>query len=326
MLTGGYMLNSIELSKLKQCEQIIEKGLKTFIDVGGALLEIRDSRLYREEFGTFEEYCKERWGWARNYANKLIKATETVKNLGTNVPILPSNEAQARPLTKLEPEEQREAWQDVIKNAPEGKITAKQVLEAAKKIQAKKRKERREERVETIVQKTTKPIKGIGTFPVIYADPPWRYDFSRSTSREIENQYPTMDLEDICNLEVGKIANDDCVLFLWATNPKLKEALMVIEAWGFEYKTNMVWVKDKIGMGYYARSQHELLLIATKGSVPVPAASFRPASVFYSDRDQHSKKPDGVYEIIEKMYPEYNKVELFARSERNGWAVWGNQV
>jgi N6-adenosine-specific RNA methylase IME4 len=88
----------------------------------------------------------------------------------------------------------------------------------------------------------------------------------------------------------------------------------------------MVWVKDKIGMGYYARSQHELLLIATRGSVPVPAAEFRPSSVIYSGRDQHSKKPDIIYGVIEKMYPEYAKVELFARNKRDGWQAWGNQL
>jgi N6-adenosine-specific RNA methylase IME4 len=321
-------LSFIEKSELQQCEAIIEQGLRTFVDVGAALLKIHDKKLYRQEYSTFEEYCNKKWGFTDRRARMYIDASKTVGNLqsGTTVPVLPTNERQTRPLTKLAPEDQVKAWAKVIETAPEGKITAKVVLEAAKEIQQERREERRAERIETIIQETAKPIHGIGKFPIIYADPPWRYDFSRSTSREIENQYPTMELNDICNLEVAKIANDDCVLFLWATNPKLQEALLVIDSWGFEYKTNMVWVKDKIGMGYYARSQHELLLIATRGNVPVPAAEFRPSSVMYSDRDQHSKKPDGVYEIIEKMYPEYAKVELFARNKRDGWEAWGNQL
>jgi N6-adenosine-specific RNA methylase IME4 len=325
-MVADTQLSFIEKSELEQCETIIEEGLRTFVDVGGALLKIRDKKLYRQEYSTFEEYCQSKWSIERRRAYQLMDAATVVENVNNCTQTLPQNEAQARPLTKLDPEDQVKAWAKVIETAPEGKITAKVVLEAAKEIQQERREERRAERVETIIQETAEPISGIGKFPIIYADPPWRYDFSRSTSREIENQYPTMELNDICNLEVAKIANDDCVLFLWATNPKLQEAFLVIDSWGFEYKTNMVWVKDKIGMGYYARSQHELLLIATKGSVPVPVAEFRPSSVIYSDRDQHSKKPDGVYEIIEKMYPEYSKVELFARNKREGWEAWGNQL
>lgn len=323
-------LTTFEQNELEQCEVVIEKGLRTFVDVGGALLKIRDKKLYRQDYPTFEEYCEDKWNFTDRRARMYIDASRAIGNLksGTMVPLLPQNERQARPLTKLDPEEQQEAWQRVIETAPEGKITAKVVLKAAKEIQQERRQERRAERIETIIQKTAEPLYGIGKFTVLLCDPPWRYDFSRSTSREIENQYPTMDIDDICDLEIAKISNDDCVLFLWATNPKLPEALQVIKSWGFEYKTNMVWVKNKIGMGYYARQQHELLLIATRGSLPVPAAEFRPSSVIYSDREQHSKKPDVVYEIIEKMYPEYAKVELFARNkeERKNWTYWGNEL
>lgn len=164
-----------------------------------------------------------------------------------------------------------------------------------------------------------------GKYQVIYADPPWRYDFSLSDSRMIENQYPTMEVEEICSLSVDTIAADDCVLLMWATNPKLREAFQVLDAWGFEYKTNMVWIKDKIGMGYYARQQHELLLIATRGNLPVPEPANRPSSIISGDRVEHSKKPEDTYSIIEKMYPERNKIELFARSKRVGWDVWGNE-
>ncbi len=165
-----------------------------------------------------------------------------------------------------------------------------------------------------------------GKYHVIYADPPWRYDFAVSPTREIENQYPTMELEEICALPVKDLGTPDSVLFLWATNPKLLEAIKVIEDWGYNYRTNMVWIKDKIGMGYYARQRHELLLIATRGELPVPEPANRPDSVIISPRTEHSKKPERVYEIIETMYPEYRKIELFARNERTGWDVWGNQV
>lgn len=126
-----------ERGKLSQCEEIIEHGLNTFVDVGHALLEIRDSRLYREEYPTFEDYCQTRWKMERSYANKLIRASETVNNLGTNVPILPTTESQVRPLTALEPEKQSIAWQRAVETAPETGITAKHVQSVVDEIQNK---------------------------------------------------------------------------------------------------------------------------------------------------------------------------------------------
>jgi len=163
-------------------------------------------------------------------------------------------------------------------------------------------------------------------YSVLYADPPWRYDFAVSSSREIENQYPTMETQDICDLPVPSIADTDAVLFLWATSPKLLESLRVMEAWGFTYKTCMVWVKDKIGMGYYARQRHEILLIGTRGHLPTPEPSNRPDSVIMAPRDKHSAKPVRAYELLELMYPGLPKVEIFCRTPREGWASWGNQA
>lgn len=164
-------------------------------------------------------------------------------------------------------------------------------------------------------------------YPIIYADPPWRYELPAmgGTNRSIENHYPTMPLEEICALPVAEIAADDALLYLWATAPKLPECLKVIEAWGFEYRTHIVWVKDKIGMGYHARSQHELLLIAKRGNIPPPRAGEQPSSVIEAPRGAHSAKPAVFAELIERLYPEVGKIELFCRSPREGWAVFGNQ-
>ena len=163
-------------------------------------------------------------------------------------------------------------------------------------------------------------------YSVLYADPPWRYDFAVSSSREIENQYPTMETDDICALPVQSITETDAVLFLWATSPKLLESLRVMEAWGFTYKTCMVWVKDKIGMGYYARQRHEILLIGTQGHLPTPEPSNRPDSVIMAAREKHSAKPTQAYELLEAMYPGLLKVEVFSRCPRAGWSSWGNQA
>lgn len=164
-----------------------------------------------------------------------------------------------------------------------------------------------------------------GSFDIIYADPPWRYDFSRTDNRAIENNYPTMELKDICKLKIPSA--EDSVLFLWATAPKLLEAFEVIRAWGFEYKTNMVWIKDKIGMGYYVRGRHELLLIAIKGRPKVPATIDRQDSIIFGGRTEHSEKPHSVYDIIESSYPGSKYLEIFARQKHSDkWEAWGNEV
>lgn len=161
-------------------------------------------------------------------------------------------------------------------------------------------------------------------YQIIYADPPWRYDFSKSNSREIENQYQTMTLTDIKDLDIP--ADDNAVLYLWATAPKLLEALSVMESWGFKYKTQAMWDKEIIGMGYWFRGQHELLLVGVKGKFSPPPQSLRISSVYKERRTKHSKKPSRIRELISEWYPDKTKVELFARQKTEGWDVWGNEV
>jgi N6-adenosine-specific RNA methylase IME4 len=169
--------------------------------------------------------------------------------------------------------------------------------------------------------KNPKPIPQ-GTFNVILADPPWQYNLQKRGSTL--GHYQDLSVNEICDLKPS--SSEDAILFLWATNPKLPEALQVMQAWGFTYKTNLVWVKDKIGTGYYFRGQHELLLVGVKGSIGVPEEHNRPSSVLNSARQEHSKKPTEVYELIEKMYPNRQYLEFYARNQREGWTSWGNEV
>lgn len=162
-----------------------------------------------------------------------------------------------------------------------------------------------------------------GKYNVILADPPWRYQFVETESRAIENQYPSMDLEEIKNLQIP--SDTDSVLYLWATAPKLEEALQVLNAWGFTYKTCAIWDKERKGMGYWFRIQHELLLVGVKGNFATPEPENRFDSIFRSPREEHSKKPDIVYEMIEQMFPTAKYLEVFARNGREGWNTWGNQ-
>lgn len=165
-------------------------------------------------------------------------------------------------------------------------------------------------------------------YPIIYADPPWRYENPPigASNRSIENHYPTMTLDEICALPVKDLAWDDALLYLWATAPKLAECMRVVDAWGFEYRTNLVWDKEIIGMGYHARNQHEILLVAKRGEIPPPPAGKQPSSVYRERRGEHSAKPVFFYEMIEAAYPQLRKIELFQRTARPGWDGWGNQA
>lgn len=210
--------------------------------------------------------------------------------------------------------------------------TEKEILAAAKKIREKKTEKRREERKAKNAAMCAEPppLTDLPSrFDLIYADPPWQYDFNQTDSRVVENHYPTMQLEDICKLPVADITIPNAVLFLWATFPKLEEALQVVNAWGFKYRTAIVWDKVKMGQGTYTRQQTELLLIAIKGEMYSPeikySANFR--SLVSIERSQnHSEKPKEFYGIIEGLYPDCTRVELFARNRREGWSAWGNQA
>lgn len=119
-------LSVTEVTRLESLEATINAGMQTFVDVGSALLEIRDSRLYRHEFNTFDDYCRDRWGMVQRHANRLISAAEVAIHLGP-MGLIPASERQARPLTVLEPDAQREAWQRAVDTAPNGRITAAHV-------------------------------------------------------------------------------------------------------------------------------------------------------------------------------------------------------
>lgn len=168
-------------------------------------------------------------------------------------------------------------------------------------------------------------------YSVIYADPPWRYDH-RHGHGVAENHYPTMSLDEICALPVADLAAENSALFLWATFPQLKEALRVIDAWGFQYKTlAFLWLKQNrktdswfYGMGFWTRSNAEVCLLATRGRPKRQCAGIHQFVV--SHIEQHSKKPDIVRDKIVQLMGDVPRAELFARQKTPGWDIWGNEV
>ena len=147
-----------------------------------------------------------------------------------------------------------------------------------------------------------------------------------------ENHYPTMSIDDICALPVADIAAKDSVLFLWATFPMLPEALRVISAWGFKYKTvAFVWLKQNpkaqswfFGMGFWTRGNAEICLLATRGNPKRQDNSVH--QFIISPREAHSKKPDEARDKIVRLMGDLPRVELFARQSPPDWDVWGNEI
>lgn len=167
-------------------------------------------------------------------------------------------------------------------------------------------------------------------YSIIYADPPWKYDDSGCEGAAAA-QYKTLTLKELGKLPVADIAAPDCVLFMWATYPKLKEALSVIDAWGFKYKSiAFQWVKlNKSGNGYFfglgrwTRGNTEPCLIATKGKPKRVSASV--GQLIFSPLREHSRKPDEARDKIIELVGDLPRIELFARESVKGWDTWGNE-
>jgi N6-adenosine-specific RNA methylase IME4 len=195
----------------------------------------------------------------------------------------------------------------------------KTIGEVKREIQVEQRMVKRAE-----LQSLPQPEMPQAEYDLIYADPPWRYQAQKTPNRAVENHYPTMADAEIYALDVP--AKPDSLLLMWATAPKLPEALRVIHEWGFNYKTHCIWDKQKQGMGFWFRGQHELLMVATRGHVSPPDEDLRVPSVFSFPRSKHSRKPHEFYGWIEKSFPGMSRVELFCREPQDGWHAWGNQA
>lgn len=171
-------------------------------------------------------------------------------------------------------------------------------------------------------------------YKIIYADPPWQYRVysKKGQGRSAENHYHTMNIKDIMALPVDKIADKDCILFLWITFPCLKEGIEVMERWGFKYKTcGFNWVKRNkkkntyfMGLGFWTRSNSEVCLIGTKGQ-PKRVSKSVP-QICDARIMEHSKKPAEIRERIVELCGELPRVELFARDKVKGWDSLGDEM
>lgn len=279
---------------------------------------------------------------AERLANIELGANQhTMKEGSANSPIL-SQDAAAKKLNvsprsiRTAKAMKQTAAPEVIKAVEDGSLSlnaAAKIAELSEKDQKKVMLDARPDQAVKKVSRANREAQLAAkqkalpstTFGVIYADPEWKFEtFSENgMDRSADNHYPTSDTKTIMARDVASIAADDCVLFLWATAPMLPDALLVMESWGFTYKSQAVWVKDRIGTGYWLRNQHEILLIGTKGAIPAPAPGSQWASVIEAPVAAHSEKPEEAYRLIEEYFPTLPKTELNARNARDGWTAWG---
>lgn len=173
-----------------------------------------------------------------------------------------------------------------------------------------------------------------GRFSTILADPPWRFQ-NRTGKIAPEHgrlwRYPTMHVDDICGLPVEAHVNENAHLYLWVPNALLPEALQVMQAWGFTYKTNIIWFKvrkdggpDGRGCGFYYRNVTEVLLLGVRGSLRTLPPARSMVNIILARKREHSRKPVETYDVIESCSPG-PFLELFARGTREGWTSWGHE-
>lgn len=177
-------------------------------------------------------------------------------------------------------------------------------------------------RLELVTDPADLPELEPGIYRTIAADPPWQYD-NKATRAAAEDHYPTMTVEQLCELPVEEWAADAAHLYLWTTNGFLREAFTVMDAWGFAYKTCLTWVKPQLGIGNYFRSSTEHVLFGVRGGMRTLDCNQR--NWFEAKRGRHSAKPGAFFQLVELCSPE-PRLEMFARARRLGWDSWGNEA
>jgi N6-adenosine-specific RNA methylase IME4 len=169
-----------------------------------------------------------------------------------------------------------------------------------------------------------------GKFRILYADPPWKYSNSGDGIDDYgpaERHYPAMSMSKLCALgdAIKESTLDDAVLFLWVTSSMLEDSFKIIKAWGFKYKTSFVWDKVKHNFGHYNSVRHEFLLICTRGSCTPDVQKLHDSVQVIERSDKHSEKPEEFRQIIDEIYPHGPRLELFSRTDAEGWETWGNE-
>ena len=286
-----------------------QESVLAIIDVGKLLLGAKHT-LPHGEFGPMIEGDKVPFGW--NAANRLMAiAGHSLLSNCEHVHNLPSSWGTLYQLTKA-PDEVLGGW------LADGTIHPEIQRHEVKRLLREARRGGVEGEMVELPE---------GKYRVIYADPPWKYgDTLVEGYGPADHHYEAMTISELEALDVRSIAADDAVLFLWVTAPLIESCWPIIEAWGFEYKTMFVWDKVRHNFGHYSSVRHELLLVCTRGSCLPDSPKLHDSVVSLERSKTHSEKPEYFRNLIEEMYTEGRKVELFARRRVDGWDAHGNEL
>lgn len=305
------LATEVREQKLKEAQAIAEAVLDAEVRIGQLMAEVPKATKGNQYTGKMVADT--------GVDNQHQTKKEVIEDAGLNVKQVERFEELAEYPELVEEAKAEARANDTI-------VTRSSVLEKAKnKKRAEKeakREKQRQENAEKIEQLAT-PLEAQGLFQTIVIDPPWDWGDEGDVNQfgRARPDYHTMPIEEIEQLPVGKIADDNCHLYLWVTNRSLPKAFKLIESWGFRYITCLTWVKPSIGMGNYFRGSTEQVLFAVKGSQPLKRKDV--GTWFKADRGkEHSAKPDEFYDLVESCsYAPY--IDIFGRKDRECWSVWG---
>ena len=272
----------------------------------------------------FAEKAKKNQGARTDISQKSVKSVDTQKELAKIAGVSHDTIHKVEVIERKAPEE-------VKQKIKQGDLTINKAYQDVKRLE---KREQIEQKIQEYQQTAdTKSIDIYTTdrrYNIIYADPAWGYWEGGQKNQSLH--YQTMTIDEICGLPVQRIADENCILFLWVTYPILRECFKVIEAWGFKYSTaGFIWVKRNkhvdssfIGCGSWTRANSELCLIATKGNILRLDAGI--SQIIEAPIEEHSKKPRIARELITKLVGELPRIELFSRQNVPGWDRWGNAI
>lgn len=294
----------------------LKKTLADMVAIGEDLIAVKE----RIGHGGFMAWCVAEFGWGKSTVCNYMRVHDALANF-QQLEIAPA--AAIRLSERNTPDE---AFAEAIERAESGETisqaTAREIIKSHKGFNRKQWAGHREP-LEGTVATLQELIEAGKRFRCVYADPPWQYG-NQQTRAATDNHYGTMTVDQICAEPVLEIVEDDAHLHLWTTNAFLFDAKRVMEAWGFEYRSCLVWCKNQMGIGNYWRLAHEFLLLGIRGNATNFLANDQ-ISWFLSDRTKHSRKPAEIRERIEKVSPG-PRLEMYGREALDGWMVYGNQI
>jgi N6-adenosine-specific RNA methylase IME4 len=334
-----------EAKELNNCEDVIARGFETFYEVGQAFFIIRDKKLYRAGFKTFEEYCRQRWGMGASRARQFIGAAEVIENLKsvTNV-TLPTNEAQTRELAALDPVAQRLTWETIVNSAPNGKVTAQHCKSVATVFQEMLRTgaiddgtghmiansdlvkaaitEVRYEMMQRQKSHITESMKQRERRQLIAKTPAASLRVGRESGRYrtvvVTPEWTALKKreDDLFNLVPG-IAGDDAHLYLWSRHRDLPYAFQLIDKWGFRFECLLTWVKNR---GFDADWTYttEHILFCRRGDFPLRAMGLR---LDFQGDVRAGTTPDSFYKLVLTASPG-PRVIVFPEAPREQFDSW----